>query len=65
MTRESLQSMIATIEDCIHAVSCARLNETAVLLEIAKLDLVARMNGISEQELELCSEALLHRATAK
>lgn len=37
---------------CIKECSAARMHETATLLSIARLDLLAKMNGVSEQELE-------------
>jgi len=58
MQPEKMRALIDVIDECINQVSRARLWETAELLRMAKLDLVARANGISEEELEIFSFAL-------
>lgn len=47
----SLQEVADTLAACITVVAAAELKETAGLLAIARLDLMARLHDISEQEL--------------
>jgi len=42
----------ALIGLCIDKVAAARMAETAAMLSIARIDLLARLHGVSEQELE-------------
>lgn len=62
MKNKKLEPLIATINVCITEVSKARLWETAELLRMARLDLVARAYGISEEELELFAFDLQRRS---
>jgi hypothetical protein len=50
--------LITSVDRCIQDATEAHLPETVALLRMAKLDLVARANGISEGELELFLFAL-------
>jgi hypothetical protein len=50
--------LVPVINECIKRLTAAKMWETAELLRIARLDLVARANGISEDELELFTFAL-------
>ncbi len=50
--------LITALEDVIAAARRAKLNETAALLRIARLDLLMRLHGIGANELELLSFAL-------
>lgn len=50
--------LIRALEDVIVAAKTAKLNETAALLRIARLDLLMRLHGIGTNELELLSFAL-------
>lgn len=43
--------LIARLDECIEETTDALLFETAELLRMAKLDLVTRVNGITEDEL--------------
>ena len=58
MKPQALEALITAINECIDQVVAAQLWETAVLLRMAKLDLIARAHGITEEELELFSFAL-------
>lgn len=49
---QTLQNIVAAIDSCIDKVASAQLSETAALLRIARLDLMVRIHGISERELE-------------
>lgn len=62
MKNKKLEPLIATINVCITEVSKAKLWETAELLRMARLDLVARAYGISEEELELFAFDLQRRS---
>ncbi len=48
----NLEALANSVARCITDAETAGLHETAVLLHIAKLDLMVRMNCISEQELD-------------
>jgi hypothetical protein len=48
----ALEEVVAAIDACIERVTTARLHDTAALLSIARLDLVAHLNGITELELQ-------------
>jgi hypothetical protein len=50
--RRALEDVADLIGVCIKEVSTAHMLETAMLLSIARLDLLARMHGVSEQELD-------------
>ncbi len=54
----TLDHLIAGVDRCIQDATEAHLPETVALLRMAKLDLVTRANGISEDELELFLFAL-------
>jgi hypothetical protein len=58
MEPQAIEALVGAINECINQVTAANLMETAALLSMARLDLVARANGISEEELELFSFAL-------
>jgi hypothetical protein len=58
MKPQALEALIAAINECIDQVTAANLLETAALLSMARLDLVARANGITEEELEFFAFAL-------
>ena len=58
MTTQSVEPLISVIGDCINQLNAARFCETAELLRMAQLDLMARVNGISDEELELFCFAL-------
>lgn len=45
------EQLVDTLDICIKTLTAAHLEETAMLLRIAKLDLVVRSNGITEDEL--------------
>ena len=62
MKPQALEALITAINECINQVVAAQLWETAALLRMAKLDLIARAHGITEEELELVSFALQHGA---
>jgi hypothetical protein len=53
----ALEDVVAMIDACIEKVTSARLLETATLLSIARLDLVAHLNGITELELQNAATA--------
>ena len=53
-----MDSLISIIDACVERLAAAGLRETAQLLRIARLDLAARINGISEDELAIFSFAL-------
>jgi len=50
--RRTLRDVITTLDSCIEKLTAAQLHETATLLSIARLDLVAHLNGITDQELQ-------------
>jgi hypothetical protein len=50
--KRALEDVAAAIAACIEQVSAARMHETAAMLSIARLDLLVRLHGVSEQELE-------------
>ena len=50
--------LIRTLDGFIAEVVAAKLHETAALLNIARIDLIARVNGVSENELEAFFSAL-------
>jgi len=58
LAHQGLESLVGLIDECIAIVTAARLHETAELLRVARLDLVARLNGISDEELEQLASAL-------
>ena len=47
-----LSHLIDVIETCVSLATAAKLHETAMLLRIARLDILMRANGITEEELE-------------
>jgi hypothetical protein len=49
----ALSNLIATVDRCIRDATAARLSETATLLRMARLDLIARVHGISEEEMDV------------
>jgi len=49
---QALDEVVASIDACIERVTTARLHDTAALLSIARLDLLVRLNGITELELQ-------------
>lgn len=54
----ALQPLITELDDVIAAAQAARLDDTAALLRIARLDLIMRAHGIAADELELVTFAL-------
>ena len=58
MKPQALEALIAAINECINQVAAANLWETAALLRMARIDLIARANGITEEELEFFVFAL-------
>jgi len=46
------EKLVATLDQCISTVTAANLVDTALMLRIVKLDLLMRINGISDDELE-------------
>ena len=58
MQQKRLDSLVAAINECIIQLNEAELWETAELMRMARLDLLARANGITDEELELFSFAL-------
>ena len=54
-----LEDVAATIGICIDEIAKAQLLETAALLSIARLDLMARIYGITDQELRPLERALV------
>jgi hypothetical protein len=48
----ALDEVVAAIDACIERVTTANLLETAAMLSIARLDLLARINDITELELQ-------------
>ena len=58
MEPQAIEALVGAINECIDQVTAANLLETAALLSMARLDLVARANGITEEELELFAFAL-------
>jgi hypothetical protein len=58
MKPQALEALVGAINECINQVTAANLLETAALLSMARLDLVARANGITEEELEVFAFAL-------
>jgi hypothetical protein len=48
---DALEDVAVMIEQCIRQATEADLHETAALLSIAHLDLVARLHGFTESEL--------------
>jgi len=55
---KTIEVLVPVINECIKRLAAANMPETAELLRIARLDLVARTNGISEEELDLFAFAL-------
>jgi hypothetical protein len=60
-TANPLLPLVDAIDKCIIRLNQAQLWETAELLRMARLDLAARANGISEEELELFVRMLSDR----
>lgn len=58
MKPQNLETLVGILDECVRRIDAAGLIETAHLLRMAKLDLVARANGISEEELEIFSYAV-------
>jgi len=58
MKPSALHPLIDLIDECIDRLNAARLPETVELLRMARLDLVARANGITDEELEIVALAL-------
>jgi hypothetical protein len=56
--------LIKTLDGVIAEVSAAKFPETAMLLNIARIDLIARATGISEQEFEAFLSALENKRNA-
>lgn len=56
-----LQDIAMTLDACIDEVSIAELHETAALLSIARLDLMARIHRVTEQELDQLERAIGRR----
>lgn len=54
----SFDKLICTVDGCIKDAEAAHLHESATLLRMAKIDLIARANGISEEELDVFLFAL-------
>ena len=50
--------LMAAIGGCIRDATAAHLNETAAFLRMAQIDLITRVHGISEEELEVFLFAL-------
>jgi len=50
--RRTLRDVVVTLDSCIEKLTAAQLHETAALLSITRLDLVAHLNGITDQELQ-------------
>ena len=48
----TLDELINWLDGYIEKIVAAKLDETAALLRIARIDLIVRANGISEDELE-------------
>jgi hypothetical protein len=48
----TLDELINWLDTYIEKIAAAKLDETAALLRIARLDLIVRANGVSEDELE-------------
>jgi hypothetical protein len=55
---EQLNSIVAALTDYITVVRSFQLQETAVLLDMAKLDLQMKIHSISDRELQALCEAL-------
>ena len=47
-----LEEVADLIDQCIETVSAAHMDETAAMLAIARVDLLARLYGVSEQEID-------------
>jgi hypothetical protein len=58
LEQNKIEPLIGVINDCIAQLSAAKLCETAELMRMARLDLMARAYGISEEELEIFAFAL-------
>lgn len=48
----TLDQLINWLDAYIEKIAAAKLDETAALLRIARIDLIVRANGVSEDELE-------------
>ena len=48
----TLDQLINWLDAYIEKIAAAKLDETAALLRIARIDLIVRANGISENEIE-------------
>ena len=60
--RESpLQELVEALDGVIAKVAAEKLRETVALLNIARLDLVLRTNGFSEEELDALLAPLRER----
>jgi hypothetical protein len=55
---EQLQAIVSAVENHMRVLRTFGLNDTARMFAIAKLDLQARLHGISDDELSAFSEAL-------
>jgi len=58
---QNLQAIEKKLEICIAETMSAGLSDTAALLQVARLDLLTKIHGISEDELEvlLCTVKLV------
>jgi hypothetical protein len=55
-----LSEIIDILDTCINSTTVANLHETTELLRIARLDILMRANGITEEELEYFLFAIEH-----
>jgi hypothetical protein len=62
---EQLSSIVAALTGYIDVVRSFHLRETAVLLDMAKLDLQMKIHAISDRELHALCEALEHHNLRK
>ena len=61
---EQLSSIVAALTGYIDVVRSLELRETAVLLDMAKLDLQLKINAISDAELHALCEVIERQSTA-
>ena len=54
----AFERLLATLDKLIAEIAESKLSQTAALLKIARLDLLARVNGVSEDDLEMFLSAL-------
>ena len=62
VTPQVYEQLMDMLDRCIGTVAAAKLAETALLLRVAQLDLAARVNGVTEDELELFAAALRRKS---